>query len=480
MSSVIRRLFKMSALRQAMALSLSFLVFLGTGGVVLEYLLIKELRIEIDDDLKRDFATISRDIQATGALPESFAHSEPLASLEASLGFLQSDRVVLGPVNASVFSVNGLQTFEDEELFPTEILQILRDAIEAMDSGDDDLDTETLPFNGDFDTAWRVMVGPVMDGKLVVYAPTLSDLGLGVSAIIFFVVIFLSILTLIFGIVFGLRAQRRLDRIGRGFELLADGDLTVRLAPKVVKDDLDLLAVRIDGATERLQSSLHQMSEFSANIAHDLRTPLTRLRVHLDQASEAKDQEAHLENSIAQTNEIISIFDAIQRIARLRTGERRAKFQPLDLGEIAQQAHDVYEAVAEDEERTLTFMADNPIMVTGDRSLLTQLLANLIENAIRHTEAGATVAVNVTGSTLTVADDGPGIPKKDRSKVLEPLYRLDSSRNSPGAGLGLSMVKAIADLHGATLILSDTRQGESRGLSVHLDFKDGIEGPVLK
>ncbi|MFD1160770.1 sensor histidine kinase [Roseovarius aestuarii] len=464
----------MSALRQAMVLSLSFLVLLSIGGALFEDFLTKELQTEIDTELKQEFAGLSRELTTLGQVPDDFASGGLPLNDETAYGFLRSDGTVMGPVKIEVFAADGLRTLQDEEIFPEDVQQSIMEALEkAFDTeSDDESDVVELPFDGEFDTLWRAYVGPALDGQLVVFSPTVGGLVAELSTVILIALVLISIPTMAVGVVFGLRAQRRLDRIGQGYERIADGDLTVRLAPKVVKDDLDLLTQRIDGATERLQTTLRQMSEFSANIAHDLRTPLTRLRIHLDQANEANDLAAHLNSSISQTDNIIAIFDAIQRIARLKTGERRAKFKALDLGNVASQVHDIYEAVAEDEGRTLICNVSNPVIVDGDINLLIQLLSNLIENAIRHTEVGATITLSVRGRWLSVSDDGPGIPEEECEKVLEPLYRLDHSRNTPGAGLGLSLVKVIADLHEANMTLSKADTNQQKGLLVKIEFRN--------
>lgn len=473
MCSVIKRLIQMSAMRQTLALTLAFLVFFSLGGVALQSVLINELQSEIDQELTRAFASIRKETLVAGMIPQELDEQETLLAIELGHGFLRGNGALVGPFNPGIFRHRGLQTVPDHALFTGETLDQLYNAIETFEAeldSSDDLNgiTVELPFDGEIDEEWRVLVGPVLDGHLVVFAPTFSSFGAFLPTVILTTMVFLAIPALAVGIYFGWRSQKRLDRIAQGYERIADGDLTVRMAPKVVRDDLDLLAFRIDGATDRLQTSLRQMSEFSANIAHDLRTPLTRLRLHLDRDVEADSD--FVDSAIAQTDRIITIFDAIQRIAQLKTGERRAQFQTLDLGTVAQQAHETYSAVAEDAGRILTCELHNPAMVNGDTGLLFQLLANLIENAIRHTTPGDRIEVRVFQTEMSVCDTGPGIPPDERQKVLEPLYRLDRSRNSQGVGLGLAMVKAITDLHEAKLALSAGPEG--RGLCVNIKWSD--------
>lgn len=462
---MLSRLLKMSALRQSLVLSLAFLVLLGVGGMLLGSYVSRQLQADIDADLRAEFAQIRQDLQAIGHVPDGFADGFEFLTDDFGTGFRRGDGTVLGPTQSGVFQQPGLQTIADEDLFSPSTLTAL---YQALDTAQDDTEYTSydLPIGWDFDGSWRVLSGPVLDGQMVVFTPMVSGVVADLSSIILIAVVLLSLPTLGIGILFGLRAQRRLDRIGQGYERIAEGDLSVRLAPQVVRDDLDVLTQRIDSATEQLETTMRQMSEFSANIAHDLRTPLTRLRALLDQGAASDMPETYLEICSRQSDKIIAIFDAIQRIARLKTGDRRAKFQPVELEDVVMQAHEIYEAVAEDAGRTLICKLSDPDTAYGDRELLLQLLANLIENAIRHTEPGATITLTLDYTTLTVADNGPGIPESERAKVFEPLYRVDRARSTPGAGLGLALVKAIADLHGADIRLSD----QQPGLCVTLDL----------
>ncbi len=481
----------MSALRQAMVLSLAFLILLSVGGVALDRYVTEEFRTETEAELREEFLRISAGLRRQGALPDSIDTREVFSDLGVGYAVERPDGEILGPVLPGVFDRAGFALLEDTVLFQPDALEALDwlfEVFEAQEDGEfedlaqlhDSGPQSDLAFDVSFDAGadlgWRVFVGPVLDGRLIVYAPGVSAFGSDLTAVILVFVVALSLPGLVVGSVFGLRAQKRLSRMGAAFDRIADGDLSVRIAPARVRDDIDELALRIDDATEKLAASLRQMSEFSANIAHDLRTPLTRLRLHLEQGAEARDGAAHNAAALEQMDTIIAIFSAIQRIAKLKKRERRDEFVSLDLAHVAQQAFEVYEAVAQDGGQSLRLAVRNPAQIHGDPQLILQVLANLIENAIRHAGDGAKITMEVEGTTLRVCDDGPGVPLEERERILDPLYRLDRSRNTAGAGLGLAMVKAIADLHEAALSLSAssaTTAADGPGLCVELRFQQG-------
>ena len=479
--SLIKRLIRMSALRQAMALSLAFLVLLSIGGLVLDDIVTEEFRAETEADLREEFQQISAGFRRDGAFPREIDTAHVFSDRGIGYAVLLADGTVLGPVQPEAFDLRGFDILEGEALFEPEAYEALERIFELLDEDDSDSDGQPIApqqelfdveFEAEADLGWRIYAGPVLDGVLIVYAPGISAFGSDLTTVILFFVILLSLPAIVVGLIFGLRAQRRLNHIGAGFDRIADGDLSVRLAPTRVRDDIDELTVRIDGATEKLAASIRQMSDFSANIAHDLRTPLTRLRLHLEESEQAEDPQAHSAAAIEQMDNIIAIFAAIQRIARLKGHDRRDGFRTFSLAAVAVQAHDIYEAVAQDARQDLSLRVEEDATIQGDQSLVMQLLANLIENAIRHAGEGAVITLKVVGNVLSLSDTGPGIPEDERDRVLDPLYRLDRSRTTAGAGLGLAMVKAIADLHEADLQLMFGPGGV--GLTVQVSFPPGM------
>ena len=273
--------------------------------------------------------------------------------------------------------------------------------------------------------------------------------------------------------------RRRFDAVVETMRSVADGALDARVACSPRGDDIDEFGADINEALERLQRSVAQVGRASADIAHDLRTPLGRLRITIEKALDAQTDDgpadgpadgsgrALLEQALDECDGIAATFAALLRIASLEARARRSNFVPVDRDALTARIVDLYEDVALDAGRELVPPGaedDAPgLTVEGDPELLLQAMANLVENALQHAPPGTRIAC---GSVIeegrvvaSVADDGPGVPAAERDNVLRRLYRLDSSRTSPGSGLGLSLVKAIADLHGAELALEDNRPG---------------------
>ncbi|TNC49447.1 HAMP domain-containing histidine kinase [Rubellimicrobium rubrum] len=250
-----------------------------------------------------------------------------------------------------------------------------------------------------------------------------------------------------------------LDRVG-------EGDLTARMAVRG-SGDLARLAQGINSALVRLERVVEGMRQVSTDIAHDLRTPLGRLRFRIEaaaaRATEGSRLAEDLDAALEESDTLDATFAALLRIAEIEAGARRARFAPLDLGEVLVRIVEAYEGVAEEAGQNLSLSLSVTAPIHGDRDLLVQLFANLVENAIRHGPAGTRIECTVTQEgdcpQATLRDTGPGIPAAERELVLRRLYRLEKSRTSPGTGLGLALVKAVADLHGADLILADAGPG---------------------
>lgn len=277
------------------------------------------------------------------------------------------------------------------------------------------------------------------------------------------------------GVVIGGRAQRRLDTVAATMERVAQGDLTARIPTSRNRDDVDLLAGDINLALARLATAVEGIRQVSTDIAHDLKTPLNRLKITiedaLDRHGRGQPMVQSLEMAAAEADQINQTFEALLRIAQVEQGARKARFAPVDLREVLASLADVYEDVTEDAGQRLVCALGPavPCMVLGDRELLTQMYVNLIENAIRHCPPGTTVTLGISRAAnrcvTRVVDDGPGIPDSERDRVFRRLYRLEKSRTSPGTGLGLSLVKAVADLHDAAIAIDDAKPGLSIAVS---------------
>ncbi|MGV8987246.1 MAG: ATP-binding protein [Cypionkella sp.] len=275
------------------------------------------------------------------------------------------------------------------------------------------------------------------------------------------------------GALIAARVQARITEVETTLHLVAQGDLTARLVVSQQGNDLDQISLAINVALARLGGLVEAVRQVSADIAHDLRTPLNRLRIHIEAAEAASKglpAEADLAAALAQSDAIDQTFSALLRIAQIESGTARARFVRLDLSALLAEVAEVYADVAVDAGMTLICHAPAPAYVKGDRHLLTQAFANLIENAIRHCPPDTTLTcrVKIAGQIVQtrLCDTGPGIPEAERENVLRRLYRLEKSRTTEGSGLGLALVKAVADLHDASLGLSDA----APGLCVTLGF----------
>ena len=252
------------------------------------------------------------------------------------------------------------------------------------------------------------------------------------------------------------------------------GDLAGRLPVAGTGDELDRLAEHVNAMLERIEALMRGLKEVSDNIAHDLKTPLTRLRNRCEQALRSPagdtDYRAALESTIAESDELIRTFDALLMIARAESGQARDNMTEFDAAEIARDVGELYEPLADEKGLALKVDAPTAAPVRGNRELLSQALANLVDNAIKYAGPDcklngepAEIAVKAGSEgdriTLTVADRGPGIAEADRGRVVERFVRLEQSRSAPGSGLGLSLASAVARLHGGELKLEDNQPG---------------------
>ena len=267
--------------------------------------------------------------------------------------------------------------------------------------------------------------------------------------------------------------HRRMAAISGTAEAIIDGDLARRVPLRGSDDDLDRLARTFNRMLDRIAALMESLKQVSSDIAHDMRTPLTRLRQKLEAGVGAPEGRSEaLEGALADLDAILETFAALLRIAQIEGGARRAGFRSCDLSAIGRTVVDAFAPSAEEISQTLRFAGEGPQEIDGDAELLTQMLVNLVENALRHTGAGAIIEVRVVrdgaAAVLTVADDGPGVPEHERERLFDRFYRLERSRSTAGSGLGLALVAAVAKLHGAEVHLSDARPG----LAASVTFRD--------
>ncbi len=284
-----------------------------------------------------------------------------------------------------------------------------------------------------------------------------------------------TLIAVIVGMLLGTRFTRRVDAIARTCEGLAAGRWDERIPSSGRGDEWDRLSGAINEMLNRIATLVDNLRQVSSDVAHDLRTPLTRMRNRLEEArarsAGSSGDSAVIADAIEDTDQLLSMFEALLRISQVEAGTRTRTFAALSLSELCERVFQMYLPVAEDSGRSLTSSIVPGAAVLGDAELLTQMLANLIENAIRHTPQRAHIrlSLEVAGdrATVSVCDDGPGIPAQEHEKVLRRFYRVSNSRSTAGHGLGLALVAAIAQLHHARLMLSDA----APGLEVAIEFE---------
>jgi signal transduction histidine kinase len=280
------------------------------------------------------------------------------------------------------------------------------------------------------------------------------------------------LLGLLGGLLIGRSVARRAAAMEAALGAVQAGALDRRLAVGPGGDEFDRLAARINATLDRMQGLMASLREVTDDIAHDLRTPLTRLRQRLDMVARAPTAAAIAEAQ-AEADHLLEIFAALMRIAQVESGTRHAGFVQADLSAIAQSVAEVYAPAAEERGQTLVADIAPGVMLPGDPALLTQLLANLVENAIRHGRPDGHVLLSLGERQIVVADDGPGIPEADRERVFRRFLRLDAARSTAGSGLGLALVRAVADLHGLAIALEDA----APGLRVRVTLPDANADP---
>lgn len=260
---------------------------------------------------------------------------------------------------------------------------------------------------------------------------------------------------------------KRIDVINKASREIMHGELTRRIPTRGAGDEFDRLAENLNAMLDQISRLMDGVRQVSNNIAHDLRGPLNRIRSGLEMSlartRSPEEYQAVLEQTIAEIDNLLQTFNALLTIAQAESGARRQDFTDVDLTGLAADVAELYEPLAEEKDIAFRTVLAPGVTAPGNRHLLSQALANLLDNAVKYTPAGGVItlalAATPAGAQLTVADNGPGIPAEHRDLVLERFTRLESSRNTPGSGLGLSLVKAAAQLHQADLALADNAPG---------------------
>jgi signal transduction histidine kinase len=274
------------------------------------------------------------------------------------------------------------------------------------------------------------------------------------------------------GLLLSSRFLKRIETINRTAEAIIEGDINRRIPRRGAPDDLDRLAATLNRMLDRTTSLMESLRHVSNDVAHDLRTPLGRLRNFLDDAkrtaSSPEEYRTTIDHAVSEVDGILDTFGAILRIAQIESGSRRSGFQRLLLSDLVADVCDTCAPSMEDAGKPLRTDIQPNLWLQGDRELLVQSLVNLLENAIAYTPAGVIVTVSLRqgphGIELDVADNGAGVPEAERKRIFERFYRVEQSRTPAGSGLGLSIVAAVAELHAAEVSASDNKPGLKIGL----------------
>jgi signal transduction histidine kinase len=279
-------------------------------------------------------------------------------------------------------------------------------------------------------------------------------------------VLLTGILGIIGGVIITGSVVSRLEVINDVSREIMTGDLSARIPTRGTGDEYDRVAENLNRMLDQINVLMSEVKRVSDNIAHDLRTPLTRLRSRLDQlldeSHDSHTRRAMIERAIEDSNGLLDTFNALLRIAEVNSGSRRARFAEIDLGGILRDVYELYEPLASERHQHMALEGEGAL-IRGDKDLLFQALANMVDNAVKHTPEGGEIRINlkstIAEAAVTVADTGHGISPQERNAVFNRFYRTEMSRTTPGSGLGLTLVAAIAELHDARIELGDNQPG---------------------
>jgi signal transduction histidine kinase len=316
----------------------------------------------------------------------------------------------------------------------------------------------------------RAVAATLPDGSHLLVAKNAEDLsqyvmriGLALAGCILLILVLAAVAS----IFVTRRTVGRIEAINATSRDIMERGLDRRIPLRGTRDEWDQLAENLNLMLDRIEALMREIKQVTDNVAHDLRTPLTRMRGRLEKAADKLREPGYdqmlIGDMIADLDDVLRIFSSLMRISQIEAGARTAAFRTLNLAEIGREVVELFDAAAEDKGLNLAIAGDEQAFVTGDRDLLFEAMANLVDNAIKHGRKAGRVTVTIlardNGGIVTVADDGPGIPAGEFQHVFKRFYRLERSRCSPGHGLGLSLVAAVAQLHNASIEMDDNGPG---------------------
>jgi signal transduction histidine kinase len=327
--------------------------------------------------------------------------------------------------------------------------------------------TRPGPTNGQL---LRAMVETFPGGDRLLVGRNISDLDIFTARIRIAVMSGLALIFVVAAVVSILITRRtvgRIESINATSQAIMRSGLDKRIPLRGSNDEWDRVAENLNLMLDRIETLMAEVKQVSDNVAHDLRTPLTRMRGRLEKASHgqrvADDDQALIDDTIADLDAMLRMFSSITRIAQIESLARMGAFRIVNLTEIASAVVELYDAAAEQDGTRLTVVGDSEVLVTGDRDLIFDAISNLVDNAIKHGRSGGHVVVasenSDGGPVVSISDDGCGIPAEQHEQVFKRFYRLEQSRYTPGNGLGLSLVAAVAHLHDARIEMLDNAPG---------------------
>ena len=335
----------------------------------------------------------------------------------------------------------------------------------------------SVPKAGASRSLFRAKWETLPDGFHLLVGRDISDLGRfadEIYAALAFTILLIFVLAAVASVSVTRRTVGRIESINVTSRSIMESGLGRRIPLRGTQDEWDHLAQNLNSMLERIEGLIAEVKQVSDNVAHDLRTPLTRMRGRLEKAGIEKgvsDSDQSLINeTIADLDDVLRMFSSLTRISQIEATNQKTALRTVNLIEIATAVGDLFDASAESKGGRVEVIGDKSIRISADRDLLFDAISNLVDNAIKHGRDGGVVIVGIEqkdgGAVLSIADDGPGIPPDEVEHVFKRFYRLERSRSTPGNGLGLSLVAAVVRLHGAQVALSDNRPG----LKVELHF----------
>jgi signal transduction histidine kinase len=447
------RLLRTTAVRLVLRYVLLYALVLGLALTAMLWSANRHVDSQLEEDLEQELAALDRAYQEgnSGRLTETLAGRLEWAVAEGRIYLLVGadgekleGNLYDWPPDASIAFDGKVHSVRfDDSVIPVELY--------------------------DDDAWWPVIAREFADGsrlllgRLVQQDEALHEITEYLLAVMSVAVL----LALAMGITLGRSILGRVDTISRAAGDIMAGDLSRRVTASGRNDEFDALASRLNSMLDRIQQLIKGIREVTDNVAHDLRSPLSRMRNRLEVTlleprSESEYRQA-ISRTIEETESLLATFNAILGIAQMEAGQSRTQRGPVDLNRLAADLMELYEPVAQKMGQRLRLVTGEDVVITGSRNLLAQAVGNLLDNAIKYTPTGGSIELQVKPSRdvveVIVADSGPGIRDAERAHVLERFVRLEHSRHTPGNGLGLSLVKAVAGLHGASLVLGDNRPG---------------------